>query len=349
MGKSCILARSAVILLLAIIFISGGIVGCSPTEETPESPRVLKVSHFMPAGTPYAIAYCDNLLDKITERSGGSIKFEVYPAGQLFGVENTLEMVGSGTADIGFTITAYHAGKLPLCTGLELPFAYDTLQEQVDKTHEALPFIVEELQKFNCTAIGVVASTFTHIFTADKAVTKMEDLEGLIIRGPGGYSTMALNCLGAATVSFPSSDIYIALQKGTIDGVAISTPSVVAYKLGELLHHATMAAYATHNGPIVFNLDTWSSLPEETQQIFIEAAYENAYETIVTLGGMEEQVIKDLQESYGMEVYELTLEERVRWKESTAEVWDQWLNDREAEGLGESAGQLIDILKRTMD
>ena len=57
-----------------------------------------------------------------------------------------------------------------------------------------------------------------------------------------------------------------------IDGVAISTPSIVAYKLDELLHHATMAAYATHNGPIVFNLDTWKKLPEDVRKHLLAIA-----------------------------------------------------------------------------
>ena len=336
-------------ILLSSIIISGGTVGCNTAEESSGSTLVLKVAHFMPADTPYAVTYCDNLLDMVTERTEGHIRFEVYPAQQLFGVEDTLEMVGAGAADIGFTITAYHAGKVPLCTGLELPFAYYTMEEQVYKLREALPLLIEELEKFNCTSIGFVASTFTQIFTVDKAVTGIEDLEGLIIRGPGGYSTMALNSLGAATVSFPVSDIYLALQKGTMDGIATSTISVSSYKLGELIKHATLVAYATHNGPIVFNLDTWNSLSEEMQRIFIEAAHDNAYETIATFAGLEDKILDGLREDYNIEVHTLSREERERWKAATAEVWDQWLADRVTEGLGNPARQLIAILKKSTE
>ena len=51
--------------------------------------------------------------DTVTELTGGSLKFEIMPAGSVVGVKETLDAVDKGLIDCGFAWTHYWSGDHP--------------------------------------------------------------------------------------------------------------------------------------------------------------------------------------------------------------------------------------------
>ena len=51
--------------------------------------------------------------DTVTELTGGSLKFEIMPAGAVVGVNETLDAVDKGLIDCGFAWTHYWSGDHP--------------------------------------------------------------------------------------------------------------------------------------------------------------------------------------------------------------------------------------------
>ena len=51
--------------------------------------------------------------DTVTELTGGSLKFEIMPAGAVVGVKETLDAVDKGLIDCGFAWTHYWSGDHP--------------------------------------------------------------------------------------------------------------------------------------------------------------------------------------------------------------------------------------------
>ena len=51
--------------------------------------------------------------DTVTELTGGSLKFEILPAGAVVGVKETLDAVDKGLIDCGFAWTHYWSGEHP--------------------------------------------------------------------------------------------------------------------------------------------------------------------------------------------------------------------------------------------
>ena len=49
----------------------------------------------------------------VTDLTGGSIKFEILPAGTVVGVKETLDAVDKGLIDCGFAWTHYWSGEHP--------------------------------------------------------------------------------------------------------------------------------------------------------------------------------------------------------------------------------------------
>ena len=51
--------------------------------------------------------------DTVTKLTGGSLKFEIMPAGTVVGVKETLDAVDKGLIDCGFAWTHYWSGEHP--------------------------------------------------------------------------------------------------------------------------------------------------------------------------------------------------------------------------------------------
>ena len=51
--------------------------------------------------------------DTVTALTGGSLKFEIMPAGTVVGVKETLDAVDKGLIDCGFAWTHYWSGEHP--------------------------------------------------------------------------------------------------------------------------------------------------------------------------------------------------------------------------------------------
>ena len=51
--------------------------------------------------------------DNVTKLTGGSLKFEIMPAGTVVGVKETLDAVDKGLIDCGFAWTHYWSGEHP--------------------------------------------------------------------------------------------------------------------------------------------------------------------------------------------------------------------------------------------
>jgi len=62
------------------------------------------------------------------------------------------------------------------------------------------------------------------------------------------------------------------------------------------------------------------------------------------LATLIQQTIEDCETKHGLQVYNLPADERQLWKETVMGVWEDWLSEREAEGTGEEARQILDLL-----
>ncbi len=97
-----------------------------------------------------------------------------------------------------------------------------------------------------------------------KPVKTMEDLKGMKIRTIAGPSVDMLKALGAVPVVMPMPDVYMALQKGTLDGVMADWEPIQGFRFHEV------AKYVTTNTPfsyslftLIMNKDKFNSLPRK--------------------------------------------------------------------------------------
>lgn len=160
------------------------------------------------------------------------------------------------------------------------------------------------------------------IFMSNKKIEKLEDFEGMSIRGTG-VAAQFYDRLGASTVSIASPELYTALQLGTVDGAEFND-YLVNSEMG--LHEVTdyVIEPALHTGPasdkdLIVNDEAWESLPKSYQDAFI-AARDKAREATAGDYNDANEAAKQRWIDAGVEISQLP-EEEVRRSRGIAYEW----------------------------
>ena len=75
--------------------------------------KTLKCQTVLNAKSDEARLLKEEFTDRVTELTGGSLKFEIMPAGTVVGGKETLDAIDKGLIDCGFAWTHYWSGEHP--------------------------------------------------------------------------------------------------------------------------------------------------------------------------------------------------------------------------------------------
>lgn len=236
-----------------------------------DDPITLRISHQFPADHIVTTSGIDVFMQNVERLVPGKVKFEHFPANQLAKAAAQFDAARNKITDIGIHNAAYTPEKLPLTTFLELPNLFtfaESLQAQRAYTKLSRNELnAEEYERQGVYPIwGFLVPPFQFMLSDPAPITAISQFDGKKFRVPGAGAELVLQSLGGVGVRIPSADSYLALQRGTVDGIIISTQATWAYKLEEVL-----GAYSTNAsmGSVGFNaflgLDTWNDLPEDVQ------------------------------------------------------------------------------------
>ena len=283
----------------------------SKPEFTLRMAGTMPIGHFMTrAKERYA-----QILD---EKTGGRLKIEVYPAGQLFSDKDMTRALPAGSVEMGACNLALLEGLVPVLGIMGLPYFFENREHirKVEHSPNFVRLINEELEKKNIKLIfwmdyGLMS------FISKKPLHKLEDFKGKRIRVLGDITTQLIQSFGGAPVFMGTGETYMALQRGTIDGVLTSLPSVYERKLFEVAKQMTFCEIQDIlvTPAVLINLKIWNGLPPDIQKAMYDVGQD------VEEWGFKES-LKETDECLselkkrGVEVYYLPDKEKKRWKEA---------------------------------
>ena len=221
-----------------------------------------------------AITICQ----RVEEMSGGAFRIEPFAAGEIVPGLEVLDAVQARSVECGHTASYYYIGKNPaFAFGTALPFGLSAQQQNTwlyyGGGNEAMNSLFADFGAMSFPA-GNTGGQLGGWFK--KPIENLASLQGLKMRIPGlGGKVMAK--LGVNVQVLPGGEIYLALERGTIDAAEFTGP-YDDEKLG-------LAKAAKHYyypgwwepGPTLMalvNRKAWSDLPKEYQAMFSTACYE---------------------------------------------------------------------------
>jgi TRAP-type C4-dicarboxylate transport system substrate-binding protein len=248
---------------------------------------------------------------------GGKIKVEYYPADQLGKMEDTIEAVRGGVADIGYVAPGVVAGKMPATNILSLPGTFST-GEQVANVFMKMIHgsLKQEYDKLGIKPIMASGTPPYEIFTRDKVVRSPKDVAGLKLRGGGGDADDFLRKMNVSVIDLPASQIYESLQRGVLDGTLYLQATAPAHHLEEVTKDATEGAPLMSLLAVYFmDKKKWDSLPPDVQKI-IEDAGEKAAIAMGKEYDRQNLVNKTVFLKAGGKINKLTDKEIGEWHEA---------------------------------
>jgi TRAP-type C4-dicarboxylate transport system substrate-binding protein len=247
--------------LLILFMVSSIFTGCGTKKQassnnnqsTGETKTVeLVMGHPFSAQHPISQQILIPLAKELEEKSGGRIKLTIHPGGSVTSAATVREDVVSGAIDIGWTLQGYTPGKYPITDVIELPFMFDsTLQASyvLWNLYQRSPEFQQEYGDVKVLGLWV---TDPGEFLTKKPVKKPEDLKGMRIRFAGPAQEAMIKKFGGTPVGMPMPDVYDALQRGIIDGVANGPSVIESYKLNEVIKYATRGLNSFYSAQVIF-------------------------------------------------------------------------------------------------
>lgn len=305
------------------------------TDKAKDSGKsvTLKISHFTSPEHGYHKDIFEPFAEDIAELTDGRVTAEVYPGAALGDPTAQYEMTTTGVADVSYAIQAYNPGKFPLTSVADLPFIAETPEKAtsvVTDLYDAFPEVQEEYADNKLLWLFGIDSD--QILTIDKPINSLEDLKGLKISTPSPASNKVVEAWGATPVFMPMNEVYEAMQKGVVDGRLGPFSAVANFKLNEVTGYITEGDFYTTNFVISMNKSVWEELGEDDQEA-ITSLIDKYRDLSAEVYASDAQKGKDLAKETGIEINELSDEDKAEFKDALDPLHDKWIEEMEKEGL----------------
>ena len=216
--------------------------------------------------------------DSVALASGGRLEIKLFSAGELVGAMESFDAVSKGSAEVGHDWPGYWQGKdQNFVSFASVPFGLDTEGYNIWLYERGGLEQMQELYgKYNLYALPGGNGGQEMGFFSNKKATKMEDFKGMRVRTPGWYMDI-MTQLGASVTPLPGGEIYLALERGVIDGAEFSTPAI-NYPMGFDEITKYVITPGVHQPSVqcafFFNKDAYNKLPADLKWIVDIAAKE---------------------------------------------------------------------------
>lgn len=312
-----------IIVALAIL---GLVSGFTAPAQAKSKPIEIVLSTYMPTSYGYLVTPLKHFTELVEKESEGRVKFKFYHSGQLYKGKEEFAAVERGDIDMSAPLDIYQTGIVPELGISNLPFMWSnpaSLQKTLDAGLWDLG-VKDKLLKHNMVVLGVAAGGPYQIYSKDFPVRLPKDLKGKKWGVSGSTASKAMELLGGAPTTMSSGELYLALQRGTIDGCTRPALTGLGRKLYEVVKHLSFTNMAYFCSFLTINKKKWDSLPGDVQGIMKKAAKERDQEQLKRVTAFLKEAIK-LYKEKGVNVHISTPEELAKFKEKMIPVYEWWM------------------------
>jgi len=362
--------RSLAIVLAAAMMLTG-LTACGPKETTPpansggaSSSGASSASGSTGTSTPTdkevtiklgfthsnpdrnvddEVMYAETFKEYVESHSD-SIKVELYPGNALGSQADTVGAVASGTVEMAI----HNCSQLDNYNQITMIFAMPGTFRNIEETNKVLDSdwakdILEEVR--STTGIRVLGNSCTGMrcFTAKgKELRSVEDAKGLTFRVPESpiYSQI-VNAISANAVPMPSSEMYVAMQNGVVDGQENPIQNIVIDKTYEVQDWCVLDNHTPTVMSYMMSDKFYSSLSDAQKAVIEEANVEATKNARAVTEKLEASGIKTLEDN-GMTVYAPTDEELQSWHDAYGPVCVEYMRGQVGDELVDQVLALLE-------
>ncbi|MBZ4654454.1 MAG: putative 2,3-diketo-L-gulonate-binding periplasmic protein YiaO [Peptococcaceae bacterium] len=319
------------LILVLISMLLVGMTGCSGKpagNETkpPENTKItLKLGHPYDEKQPLHQASV-KFAEIVSQKTKGNVEIKIFPNNTLGSSRDLAEGVQLGTVDMALIPTTNVAAFYKPIDIFYFPFifrdkehAYKVCDGPVGQK------LFEGLRKEKgMRTLAVYESGFRQITNSKKPIRTPEDFSGIKMRVTDSPINLAtFKALGANATPMALSEVFTALQQGTVDGQDNPIGNVYSFRYYEVQKYLTLTGHQWAGIMVLVSEKVWSKIPADYQKIIQDAAKESEAWQRVEINKKEGEFL-DTMKKAGLQVIELTPEEKAKFQEKMKAVWTEY-------------------------
>src|SRR5438034_3894476 len=264
----------------------------------------LKMNISVAQNSHYGVAI-DTFAREVEKRTSGRYKIQNFYAGALGAERESIEGVQLGTLDLTMTSTGPVPNFVPEVAILDIPFLFR------DYAHARAvldgPIGQDLLTKFDEKGIKALAwgeNGFRHVTNNKHPVNTPDDLKGLKMRTmENPIHIEAYRQFGILPTPMAFTEVFTALQQGTVDGQENPLSVITAAKLDQVQKYLSLTGHVYSPAVFLMNKAQWDKLSDVDKQAFLDAAREGVKANRARVDDDERKAVADLR-ARGMTVAE---------------------------------------------
>ncbi|MFD0775006.1 DctP family TRAP transporter solute-binding subunit [Streptomonospora algeriensis] len=253
--------------------------GCGGGSGSDDGGITLSFSNSYGDDHPHTRCGIDAVAEKVDKADTG-MSVDTFPNSQLGDNTETFSSVMSGDIDMDVQGSAALGSTYEPIGVFDAAYAFD------DADHlfgffdsDASETVKQDFEEATDTKILDVWYFGDRHFTANQAIRKPADLDGLRMRFPDSpiYLENA-KALGADATTVAFEEVYLALQQGTADGQENPIPTISSDNFDEVQSHISLTSHQIGSQMIVVSGQTWERLSGEQRDVLQQAVSETRAE-----------------------------------------------------------------------
>ena len=281
-------ARRLATLAVAVLGLG---IACAAAAQT-----MLRINIALAQNSHYGIAI-DTLAREVERRTDGRYKVQTFYSSALGAERESVEGVQLGTLDLTLTSTGPLPNFVPDVAILDIPFLFR------DYAHARAvldgPIGQELLTKFQAKGMVGLAwaeNGFRHMTNSKRQVNVPDDLRGLKMRTmENPIHIEAYRQFGILPTPMAFTEVFTALQQGTVDGQENPLSVIEAAKLDQVQKYLTLTGHVYSPAVFLMNKARWDSLSDADKQAFLDAAKEAVKANRARVDEDERKAVADLR------------------------------------------------------
>ena len=265
---------------------------------------------------------------------------DFFDSGTLVKADEQTAALRAGTIHFMFHTTSYITRTFPILGITGLPSLCDQLYLHGERLAMESPLwklMNDVLAKDNTFMLVAGQGVFEpeYIWSGANKVSSLADLKGKRVRIVSYEAEEALKPYGVAGARIPSSELYLAVQRGTVEATVANIGTVMGRKLYEQVKNCFKLPITAYAISIFVMKSWWEKLPDKIKAAFWDAAqwYDKNSAPVVNKEFYPGKYWPRIEKA-GIKIFQPTERELKDFEEKSQPVWAWWKKQ-----VGEEIGQ----------
>ncbi|TLU59483.1 TRAP transporter substrate-binding protein [Thalassotalea litorea] len=286
--------------------------------------KTIRLAHGLDVNHPVHLALV-HFQQRLQVLSEGTIKVNVFPAGQLGSEREIIELIQFGTIGMTKVSASSLEAFVPNMKVFGLPYLFQDQQHFWRVLNGPIgKALLSDGERYRIKGLGYFDAGSRSFYATENLIQTPSDLSGLKIRVMNSQSAVNMvNTMGGSATPVSWGELYTALQQGVVDGAENNPPSFYFSKHYEVSKYYVLDEHTSIPDVIIIGTHLWKQLTVE-QREWVQIAMQEATDYQIDLWQKSTNEALAKVKEYGVEVI---YPDKTPFRDSVKELYKQINNE----------------------